>query len=188
MRTHILTYLFPIILLTFLTSCSKPGFYSVIVTSDVQHERNISNELEEPYANKNVIFPASIVIMSEEVKNIWNDKVKDLTVHKVKTSLKAIAGSITIRASACGNKGIAMFIHDDSMVKKRGKFIDVELRYVCMGDNDQMIWVATEFYKIDTPDKCKKGFHTIEFQFVTRKFLKNIKSPKLMRVMVVCAD
>lgn len=188
-----LLYAAHLALLIFLSGCSRSGLYSVIVTNPgVQHEQSFTNDLPEPYHRKEVVSPEIIQRTEESAMSQWNETLRALEVHHVDTTVKidllSTPASAKVIASACGNEGIAILVHDASRVRSGGKFIDVQLRYVCVDPDDTVdVWAGTEFYKIVALE-CSEGFHTLELQFFAPRVLKDRKDPTLMRVIAVCAD
>jgi hypothetical protein len=131
----------------FLTGCSSPGIYSIIVSNPgIQHEQNDLNDLGDPYKKKKLVFPASVVLMSSEEKNRWLDTLNQYSVHTIDTSIKIgflkTPGLVELKIPACGKKGVAIIMLDDVGTRKRGKIMDIEMRYVCKSDNPGFNWTA----------------------------------------------
>jgi hypothetical protein len=180
----------------FLTGCSSSGIYSIIVSNPgIQHEQNDLNDLGDPYKKKKLVFPASVVLMSIEEKNRWLDTLNQYRVHTIDTSIKIgflkTPGLVELKIPACGKKGVAIIMLDDVGTRKRGKIMDIEMRYACKSDNPGFnwnpgkFWAATPDYKIDVHDPeidCFDGFQSIEFQFAPEK-----ENPVLRSVLIICA-
>ncbi|MFH1120613.1 MAG: hypothetical protein V1775_12390 [Bacteroidota bacterium] len=184
-------------LLTLLTGCSHTGIYSVIVSNPgIQHEQNDLNDLGDPYKKKKLVFPASVVLMSNEEKSRWLDTLKQYRVHTIDTSIKIgfikTPGLAELKIPACGKKGVAIIMLKDLGTRKKGKIIDIEICYVCKYDNPDFdwaspgrFWAATNLYKIDVKDPCfdcYDGFQSVEFQFAPEK-----ENPVLRSVLISCA-
>lgn len=187
-----------VMLLTILTACSNSGMYSIIVSNPgIQSEQNDLNDLGEPYKKKKLVFPAAVVLMSDDERNRWLDTLNQYHVHSIDTSVKIGAfktpGLAMLSIPACGKKGVAIIMLDDIGTRKGGKVIDLKMRYVCKDDNPDVnwdipgrFWAATPFYKIDVKDSnsdCYDGFQSVEFQFSPEK-----ENPVLRSVLVICAD
>jgi hypothetical protein len=186
-----------VMLLTLLTGCSRTGMYSLIVSNPgIQHEQNDLNDLGDPYKKKKLVFPSSVVVMSSEEKKRWLDTLNQYRVHTFDTSVRIgsikTPGFAELKIPACGKKGVAIIMLKEVGTRKRGKFIDIEMHYVCKSDNPGFdrsspgrFWAATPFYKINVQDACNEchdGFQSIEFQFAPQK-----DNPVLRSVLIICA-
>ncbi len=183
--------------LILISSCSRTGIYSVIVSNPgIQHEQNVLNDLGNPYQKKKIVFPSSVVLMSDDEKAKWMNLLNQYNSHTIDTVVKIgltkTPGLIEVKIPACGKKGIAIVALKSVNAKRKGREIEVEIQYVCKKDNPEvdwdsanMFWSLTPLYKIDVQDDCNNcddGFQSIEFQFISEK-----KNPVLRSVLIICA-
>jgi hypothetical protein len=181
----------------FFTECSRTGMYSIIVSNPgIQHEQNDLNDLGNPYKKKKIIFPSSVVLMSQAEKERWLDTLSQYRMHTIDTTLKIslikTPGLAELKIPACGKEGVAIIMLKSLSTRRGGKLIDIQMCYVCKNDNPDIqwdhpgkYWAATPAYKIDVMDPCNEcydGFHSIEFQFAPEK-----ETPLLRSVLVICA-
>lgn len=189
-----LTFLISFLAVVSLCSCSKVGMYSIILRSDVQFETEELNEIKNKiYHHKAVKFPSSVALMSENTRIQKLDAIHESAaiVHKVDTTIKmdllSIPGQAIIKTSC--KQGIAIAIHDHSELRKNGKLLDVQMRYVCMEDSIPTDnWASDGTYLI-TPignDICTSGFHSLEFMFYNTSTQNHKLAPELARVLYVC--
>ncbi|TRX54896.1 hypothetical protein FNH22_19270 [Fulvivirga sp. M361] len=162
--------------------------YSVILQSPVQHEKEELNELESKiYRYKKVNFPVSITDMSESTRTQKYQAFQQLPTHQLDTTIKmnltSVPAQAIVQTPIC-NKGIAMVIHKNSRLRKRGKLLDISLEYVCVQEDINMNWISDGKYLIEPigDGVCSSGFHSIEWMFY------NAGTPKLARVLYVCGE
>lgn len=186
-----------LILILFISGCSKSGIYSLIISNPgTQSESNDVNNLGNPYKNKKLVFPQSIAIMSDTERNRWLDTLNQYNIREVDTTIKIgsfkTPGLAFLKIPACAKKSIAIIVLDEVKTRKRGKLIDIKMRYVCKNDNPNInwnvlgkFWAMTPSYKIDVKDpsnECYDGFQSIEFQFSPEK-----NSHLLRSVLINCS-
>lgn len=173
----------------FFSSCSKSGLYSIIVTNPgVQHESNATNDLVEPYHKKQIVVPSSITYVDGAARESWSSGLAGQKIHTASASVKATAGAITIKATACDKGAIGIIGLEKAEIRKGGKFIEIGMKYGCSVDNSEVIQAATAFYLIDASKECPEGIHTMEFMFHRAGILKDMADARLKRVIAVCAD